>query len=77
MARFEILGRAADRELIRSVARRRAGEGPDSVHLRATVHLVISAVQPKKGRILTALRRSPPVGADMDFERPLTPGRRG
>jgi len=76
MARFEVLGRDADRELIRSLARRLAGDGPDSARLRTTVRLTIAGEQPKKGGILKALRQSPLVGAGLDLRRPLTPGRR-
>jgi hypothetical protein len=76
MARFEVLGLDADRELIRSLAKRLASDGPDSARIRATVRLTISEKPPKKGGILNALRRSPLVGADLDLNRPLTPGRR-
>src|ERR1035441_248215 len=76
MARFEVLGLDADRELIRSLAKRLAGNGPDSGRIRDTVRLTISGEQSKKGGILNALRRSPLVGADLDLDRPLTPGRR-
>ena len=76
MARFEVLGLDADRELIRSLAKRLAGDDPDSARIRATVRLTISGEQPKKGGILNALRRSPLVGADLDLSRPLTPGRK-
>jgi hypothetical protein len=76
MARFEVLGRDADRELIRSLARRLAGGGPDLARIRATVRLTIAEERPKKGGILNALRRSPLVGADLDLNRPVTPGRR-
>jgi hypothetical protein len=76
MARFEVLGLDADRELIRSLARQLAGNGPDSARLRATVRLTISGEEPKKGGILNALRRSPLVGADLDLNRPVTLGRR-
>ena len=76
MARFEVLGLDADRELIRSLAKRLAGDGPDSARVRATLRLTISGGQSKKGGILSALRRSPLVGADLDLDRPLTPGRR-
>jgi hypothetical protein len=76
MARFEVLGLDADRVLIRSLAKRLAGAAPDSARIRATVRLTMSGEQPKKGRILNALRRSPLVGADLDLDRPLTPGRR-
>ena len=76
MARFEVLGRDADRELIRSLARRLASASPDSALIRASVRLTISGQPLKKGGILNALRRSPLVGADLDLNRPLTPGRR-
>ena len=76
MARFEVLGRDADRELIRSLARRLAGDGPDSARIRAAVRVTISGEPPKKGGILNALRRSPLVGADLDLNRPVTQGRR-
>ena len=76
MARFEVLGLDADRELIRSLARRLAGDDPDSARIRATLRLTISGKQSKKGGILNALRRSPLVGADLDLNRPPTPGRR-
>jgi hypothetical protein len=76
MARFEVLGLNADRELIRSLARRLAGDDPDSARIRATLRVTISGEPSKKGGILNALRRSPLVGADLNLNRPLTPGRR-
>jgi hypothetical protein len=76
MARFEVLGRDSDRELIRSLARRLADEGPDSVRIRASVRRTIAGDPPKKGGILEALRRSPLVGAELDLTRPVTPGRK-
>jgi hypothetical protein len=76
MARFEVLGLDADRELIRSLARRLAGDDPDSARIRASLRLTISGEQSKKDGILNALRRSPLVGADLDLNRPLALGRR-
>jgi hypothetical protein len=76
MARFEVLGLDADRELIRSLAKQLAGDCPESASLRAAVRLTISGEPPAKGGILSALRRSPLVGADLDLERPPAPGRR-
>jgi len=76
MARFEVLGLDADRELIRSLAKRLAGDAPDSMQIRATVRRTMAGEQPKRGGILNALRRSPMVGADLNLDRPLTPGRR-
>jgi len=76
MARFEVLALDADRELIRSLAKRLVANGPDSLRIRASVRLAISGEQPKKGGILSALRRSPLVGADLDLQRPVAIGRR-
>ena len=76
MARFEVLGLDADRELIRSLARRLAENGPDAKHIRATVRRTIAGEPPKKGGILAALRRSPLVGADLNVSRPVTRGRK-
>jgi hypothetical protein len=76
LARFEVLGLDADRELIRSLAKRLAGDAPDSARIRATVRLTITGEQPRKGAILDALRRSPLVGADLNLSRPPTPSRR-
>jgi len=75
MARFEVLGRDAYRELIRSLVRRLASDGPGAARLRATIRLTISGEEPKKGGILDVLRRSPLVGADLNLHRPRTPGR--
>ena len=49
MARFEVLGLDADRELIRSLAKRLADSGPDSARIRDTVRLTISG-NSRKGR---------------------------
>ncbi len=76
MARFEVLGLDADRELIRSLATRLADDGADSVQIRATVRRTISGGEPKKGGILSALRRSPLVGADLDLRRSAAAARR-
>jgi hypothetical protein len=73
MARFEVLGLDADRELIRSLAKRFAGEDSDSARIRAAVRRTISGKQPK---VRGALRRSPLVGADLDLSRPMAPARK-
>ena len=69
IARYEVLGLDSDRDLIRSVARRLAEDGPNSADIRAAISRTISGDAPKKGGILEALRRSPLVGADLKFER--------
>ncbi len=76
MARFEVLGLDADRELIRSLARRLAENDRDATRIRATVSRTIAGESAKKGGILAALRRSPLVGADIEVTRPVTHGRK-
>lgn len=75
LARFEVLGRDTDRDLIRSLARRLAEDGPEASLLRTAVNQTIAGEPPKKGGILAALRRSPLVGADLDVTRPREEGR--
>jgi hypothetical protein len=76
MARFEVLGLDADRELIRSLARRLADNGPDSAQVRATLRRAVSGEPPSKGGILSALRRSPLAGAELDLTRPAAAARK-
>lgn len=76
LARFEVLGRDTDRDLIRSFAKRLAEDGPDAERLRATVSQGIAGPPPRKGGILEALRRSPLVGTDLIPARPFEPGRK-
>lgn len=76
LTRFEVLGRGNDRDLIRSLARRLAEEGPEASRLRAAVSQTISGAPAKKGGILAALRRSPLVGADLDLSRTREEGRK-
>ncbi len=70
LVRFEVLGRGSDRDLIRSLARRLAEDSPEASKLRALVGHAVAGEPPKKGGILGALRRSPLVGAELDFDRP-------
>jgi hypothetical protein len=76
MARFEVLGLDGDRDLIRTLAKRLAGDGPDSARIRATVRRTMAGEPPPKGGILRALLRSPLVGADLDLNRPVTRSRK-
>lgn len=75
VARFEVLGLDADRELIRSLAKRLSEDGPDAVRIRTAVSRTLAGEPPKKGGILAALRRSPLVGADLDLARSQETGR--
>jgi hypothetical protein len=76
MARFEVLGLDADRELIRSLAKRLAEDDPEALRIRAAVSQTIACEPPKKGGILAALRRSPLVGADLNLARSHDTGRK-
>jgi hypothetical protein len=76
MARFEVLELSADRELIRTLARRLAANDPDSTRIRATIRQTGLGAQSPKGGILESLRRSPLVGADLHLSRPLASGRK-
>ncbi len=76
LARFEVLGLEADRDLIRSLARHLAEKGAEATRIRAVVSQTIAGEPPKKGGILAALRRSPLVGADIDLSRQPTEERK-
>jgi hypothetical protein len=76
LSRFEVLGLAADRKLIRSLARRLAEDGPESKRLRATDSQTLAEEAPRRGSIYAALRRSPMVGAGIKVRRATTSGRK-
>jgi hypothetical protein len=76
LSRFEVLGLDRDRDLIRSVARRLAEQGPTAASIRQTLGLAVSGEPPRKGGIVAALRRSPLVGADLDLRRSHAEDRR-
>lgn len=75
LVRFEVTGREADRELVRTVARRLAEGGPDSDRLRAVVKQT-GGREPRKGGILKALLASPLIGSGLDLTRPREEGRK-
>jgi hypothetical protein len=75
LARFEVLGRDADRDLIRSLARRLAEDTPEASRLRSAVNKIMAGDGSTKGGILAALRRSPLVGAGLDLKRSREEGR--
>jgi hypothetical protein len=75
LARFEVLGRDADRDLIRSLARRLAEDTPEASRLRSAVSKIMAGDGSTKGSILAALRRSPLVGVDLDLKRSRDEGR--
>jgi hypothetical protein len=75
LARFEVLGRDADRDLLRSLARRLAEDSPQASQLRAAISQTLSGSPLKKGGILAALRRSPLVETDIELVRARDEGR--
>lgn len=75
MARFEVVGLDRDRGLIRSVARKLAGEDAGATQLRAYLQEAVVAQPVGKGTLLDILRRSPLVGADVKFTRERSSGR--
>ena len=72
MARFEVLGLDADRALIRALARRLAQDDSEAARLRTQVRNSVAGEPSRKGEIIAALRRSPLVGADLEFKREFT-----
>jgi hypothetical protein len=76
LARFEVLGLDADRDLIRSLAKRLAEDAPEAARLRTAMSQTIGGEPPQKGGILAALRRSPLVGVDLDLSRSHEAGRK-
>jgi len=74
LMRFEVLGRSTDRELLRALARQLAEDGPQAQTMRATLAASVAG-ESKRGNILSALRASPLVGADLDLTRPRELGR--
>ena len=76
MARFEVLGRVTDRELVRSFARRLTEDDQEADRLRSIVRQELAGASPRKAGILEALRRSPLVGTDIIPSRPFEPGRK-
>jgi hypothetical protein len=75
IVRFELQAFETDRDLIRTLARKLIEEGPEAGHVRRTVQQALSGEPAEPGGILTALRRSPLVGADLDLTRPREEGR--
>ena len=69
MARFEVLGRKADRTLIRNVARAIAEDEQKAAAFREFAEKIVVEEEPKRGSILAAFRRSPWVGAELDLTR--------
>jgi hypothetical protein len=76
LSRFEVVARDEDRELIRKLAKQLAEDGPEAEMIRRAVSAPAHKHIPKKGGIIEALRRSPLVGAGVEFERYRGPWRK-
>jgi hypothetical protein len=76
LARFEVLGRDSDRDLIRSIAKCLAEDTPEASELRAAVSKTVGDEPPRKGGILKALLASPLIGSELDLTRPREEGRK-
>lgn len=67
---FEVLARSADRDLIRALAKRLAGEDRQAARMRRQLEALLDdESRSATGGIIEALRRSPLVGAGIEFER--------
>ncbi|MFI5024849.1 MAG: hypothetical protein ACHQRJ_24775 [Alphaproteobacteria bacterium] len=75
MSRYEVRGLNADKEIVRSFAKRLALDDAAAAQLRAEVARKIAGESRRRGHILAALRRSPLVGADLSAERERDGGR--
>ncbi len=75
LGRFEVRGLDSDKGLIRAIAKRLAHGDAVSAHLRSQIEATVGPPPDARGGILNALRRSPVVGADLDFTRETTSGR--
>lgn len=74
LTRFEVTGREADRDLIRSIARCLAEGGLKAERLRAAM-APASEIRSSKGGIVAALLSSPLMGADLNLRRDREAGR--
>ena len=75
MARFEVRGLEADKELVRKLAKRLAADDADAHRLRAEMAQRVGSGEPRRGGIWAALRWSPAVWADLDLTREIVPER--
>lgn len=76
LVRFEVLAPNADRDLIRSLAKRLTQNDSEASRIRTKLRQAMGDSQPAKGGILAALRRSPLVGADLTITRSKETGRK-
>jgi hypothetical protein len=68
LTRFEVQGRASDKELLRALARKLAEGSTEAARIRATVSGAVNS-DGNTGGIWAALRGSPLIGAELDVGR--------
>lgn len=77
VSRYEVRGLTADKELVRSLAKRLSRGDATAAELRQEVARKIAEDQPlRKGGVLAVLRRSPLVGSELSVEREVHHGRK-
>lgn len=69
LGRFEVQGRLSDKQLLRALAKKLAENGADAARVRQALAGAVAAAPEEKGALWAALRRSPLVGAQIDFGR--------
>jgi hypothetical protein len=69
MARFEVVGLASDRELIRSLAQRLAENGPEAKEIRTVIDGKVRADKRRRGGVLAMLRCAPAAAAELNLTR--------
>jgi hypothetical protein len=73
LTRYEPRGLEENKELIRKLANRLAGSGPEVARLQMELKSAIGEEPPSGRQPSEALRRSPLVGAELDLEREIVP----
>ena len=76
LARFEVLAPDADKDLIKRLAKGLAEGEAEACRLRDALGAALAGGARSRGGIYAALRRSPLVGADLDFRRERGEGRK-
>jgi hypothetical protein len=76
VVRFELQALETDRGLLRALARKLIANGPEARRIRRAMQETLAVEPPKTGGVLAALRRSPLVGAGLDFARQREGGRK-
>jgi hypothetical protein len=68
VARFEVLAPEADRDLIRSLAKRLSQNDLEANRIRTEIKRAVSGEPRKKGGIFAALRNSPLAGGNLEVD---------